>query len=82
MNEWGVVGVIVSLVGLFAVIVPPIVKLINSITKLTVIVEKLGGDITELTENNARSHDRLWRHNENQDKSINDHEKRLVKLEK
>ena len=34
--EWQIVGVIVTLVGFLAVILPPIVKLNSSITKLNI----------------------------------------------
>ena len=39
--EWTVVGVLIALVGLGASIIKPIVTLTQSITKLTVVVERI-----------------------------------------
>ena len=41
--EWQIVGVIVTLVGFLAVILPPIVKLNSSITKLNITMEHIRG---------------------------------------
>ena len=42
MTEWGVVGVIIALVGFAATFLAPALKLNASITKLTVTVEQAG----------------------------------------
>ncbi len=81
MDNWGVVLVIVTLVGLGAAIIRPIVSLTNSITTLTVAVESLKEDMREYRDKNSDSHVRLWRHNEKQDERIEDHEKRIIKME-
>ena len=82
MTEWQVVGVIVVIVGLIITIIGPIIKLNTSITMLTVTLKSMSGDIEELTVKNSKSHERLWVHNEEQDKMLNDHEKRLTIVEK
>ena len=81
MTEWGVVGVIVALVGLGAAIIKPVVSLTQSITKLTVVVQTLQENMSELTTKNSHSHARIWDHNEEQDARIEDHERRIGTLE-
>ena len=81
MSEWGVVGVIIALVGLGAAIIKPILSLNTSIVKLTAAVENLQEDLRESTTKNSKAHERLWDHNEKQDKTLDDHEKRIVCLE-
>lgn len=82
MSEWEVVGVIVALLGLIAAIAGPLIKLNTSITTLTVTLKGLNDDIDDLTVKNTKSHQRLWDHNEEQDKKLNDHEMRLTIVEK
>lgn len=85
MTEWGVVGVIVVLVGLFTAICVPMIKASNrntkAMTELTVTMQTLAEKLTSLESNNTESHRRLWKHNENQDRTIQDHEIRIVTLE-
>lgn len=81
MNEWAVVGVIVVLVGLFATVGAPIIKLISSITKLTVTVDNLRENVESFTRRNTDAHRRLWDHNEKQDAELNDHKGRIERLE-
>ena len=80
--EWHVVGVIVTLVGFLAVILPPIVKLNSSITKLNITMEHITQELGELKSDNHDSHRRLWDKNDEQDKAINDHETRITTLER
>lgn len=81
MTEWGVVTVLIALVGLTAALTKPIVSLTQSITKLTVVVDKIVADQTEQVAHAKESHARLWDHNEEQDNKISDHEIRITKLE-
>lgn len=81
MTEWGVFLVIAALVGFLAAVLPPIIKLNTSITKLTVTMDMLNSDMRELTSKNSDSHSRLWAHNEKQDALIADHDKRIHSLE-
>lgn len=82
MTEWGVVGVIVVLLGLGVSIVKPIVSLTRSITELTVTMRDFKQDLDNLTVNNTESHRRIWRHNEEQDEQIQDHETRIQIIER
>ena len=81
MTEWEVVGVIISLVGLIAVIVKAIVPLTKTITELTVVVKDLRNDLDTQRTSAHTSHQRLWDYNKQQDKLLNDHEKRIYALE-
>jgi len=78
MNEWAVFGVLVAVAGFLAVVVPPIVNLTKSITRLTVVVDNLSKDM----ELQRRSNSKLWAHNDEQDGRLCDHETRLQLLEK
>lgn len=80
--EWQIVGVIVTLVGFLAVILPPIVKLNSSITKLNITMEHITKELWELKSDNHDSHRRLWDKNDEQDKALNDHETRITTLER
>lgn len=80
--EWTTVTVIIALVGLGAAIIKPIVSLTQSITKLTVVVQTLQEDMTGLTTKNSQSHARLWDHNDEQDVRLDDHERRIIDIER
>lgn len=77
MNEWAVFGVLVAVAGFLAVVVPPIVNLTKSITRLTVVVDNLSKDM----EIQRKSNSKLWAHNDEQDGRLNDHETRIRILE-
>lgn len=81
MTEWGVVGVIISLVGLFLTVGKPIIKLTSTISKLDDTCERLDEQFRDFEINNKDGHRRIWKHNEEQDDKINDHEKRITLLE-
>ena len=80
--EWTTITVIISLVGLGAAVIKPIVSLTQSITKLTVVVERLERELDEQNEHSRESHKRLWDHNEEQDNRLDDHERRIHDMEK
>ena len=67
--------------GLGAAIIKPIVSLTRSITELTVVVRTIKEDMSGLTDKNSKAHERLWDHNEDQDKKLDDHERRIGSLE-
>lgn len=85
MTEWGVVGVIIAVVGLFFTVGKPVINLNTSITKLTVTVDRLQKDyddlkkqahseVNDLAVKNSDSHRRIH------DK-LDDHEQRITDLE-
>ena len=81
MTEWTVVGVVIALMGFAAAIVGPVVKLNTSITKLTVTMDALASRLVKIETDNHDSHKRLWRHNDEQDAVLNDHEHRIKVME-
>lgn len=81
MTEWAVFGVLVAVAGFLAMVVPPIVNLTKSITRLTVVVDKLSTDLEAEKQQGKESHNKLWAHNDEQDERINDHETRIRLLE-
>ena len=88
MNEWGVVGVIVTLVGLAAAIIKPIVQLNTNIVRLTDAVEGLKNAHTKMEADNEEEHKRLHerinlrkKENEDLDDRVADHERRIGILE-
>lgn len=89
MNEWAVVTVLVTLVGLFFTVGKPIIKLNETMTTLNVNVEHNSHELTELKndfksqrESARESHQQLWIHNNKQDEKLQDHETRIGILER
>lgn len=88
MNEWTVVGVLVTLIGLFITVGKPLLNLNRSITTLNLSVGHLnkrldeqGNDLKDQKEHAQKSHQKLWDKNTEQDKTLNDHELRITRLE-
>ena len=79
--EWEVFGVIVAIVGFLAMIMPPLIKLNGSITRLTVTMDRLVKDMDAQRERSHDAHTRLWEHNDEQAERLNQHETRITKLE-
>lgn len=77
MTEWTVVTVIIVLVGLVATLVKPMLSLNTSMTKLTISNERLSEDLKGLTDKNSEAHARIWQHEDEQDKRLNDHDKQF-----
>lgn len=88
MNEWMVVGVIVTLVGLFLTIGRPILELNKSMVTYGIEIRHNSQEVSSLKdeikaqrEDARNSHQRLWDHNDKQDEKLNDHEQRIGLLE-
>ena len=81
MTEWAVVGVIITLLGLVAAVVKPLITLNTTLTKLTDSVATLDKNITALTTDNTASHARIWGELNAHDETINDHETRISIIE-
>lgn len=82
MNEWTVVSVIVTLVGLGAALVRPLIGLNATITRLTVAVNVLETNISGLAAKNSESHTKLWDRVEEHDDILNAHGTRLAMIER
>lgn len=81
MTEWGVVLVIVTLLGFVSGIIAPLIKLNTAIVKLIDSVEALDKSLGDLTKSNTRTHKRIWDKLDEHDDKINDHETRLQLFE-
>lgn len=88
MTEWTVVGVLVTIIGLFFTVGAPVLKLNKNIVELTMTMKAQGEDIkrnaAELEDQKKHaheSHQKLWEHNAAQDKQLTDHETRIKVLE-
>lgn len=81
MNEWTVVGVVVTLTGLIAAVVRPMLSLNASITRLNTLLDSMRQELEEFSNRNSRGHDRIWRKLEEQEETLGLHEHRLTVLE-
>lgn len=81
MTEWGVIGVLIALVGFGISVAKPIVSLTKSITTLTVEVSGLRVDMKEQKDEVHASFVKVWTHEDKQNDKIGDHEARLSVLE-
>lgn len=88
MNEWGVVTVLIALVGLFFSIGKPIIDLNSNIVKLNTRLEEqsrrqdLQDEALKEQKTHAHeSHKELWAHNKEQDEKLSDHDRRIERLE-
>lgn len=81
MTEWGVVGVIIVLLGLLGTVTAPMIKLNTTLTKLNDKFETLDEKLTDVSESNHKSHKRLWDHETAQDEKLSNHETRIQILE-
>lgn len=89
MNEWTVVVVITSMVGLFLSVGAPIISLNKNIATLNAEMKRSNArhDKHELAlkeqQNSAHeSHQKLWDKNDEQDRILGDHETRIKILER
>ena len=81
MTEWGVVGIISTLVVLFTAIATPMMKLTKAITKLTVTAENLERRVIDLGCDNKVEHEKFEQHNKEQDEKLDEHGNRITALE-
>lgn len=81
MTEWGVVGVIVTLLGLLAAVTTPIVKLNTSIAKLTECIDGFRVQLQKLESENRESHKEFYKRIESTEKEVAKHEERIKALE-
>lgn len=78
---WEIFLGIVALVGFVITLATPLMKLSKTMTELNVNMQNLNKAMNVLTANNTESHRRIWAHNEEQDEKIENHEKRITKIE-
>lgn len=78
---WEIVIGIIALFGFIVSVVTPITKLTKIMTELNFSVLGLKETVGQMNTKNTESHRRIWEHNEEQDIKINDHERRITKIE-
>lgn len=88
MSEWGVVAVIVTLIGLFLSVGKPIITLNSNIVRLNCSINELHKEQEEqkeaLNQQKEKAHDahqRIWEHEKLQDEKLENHADRIKKLE-
>ena len=81
MTEWGVVTVIIALVGLFVTIIKPLLTLNTSMVRLTEEMKHVNRGLTDLNDKNTENHKRIWDRMDEQSDTLKDHEKRIDHLE-
>ena len=81
MTEWGVVGVIIALVGLFVTIVKPLLTLNTSMVKLTEEMKHVNKGLNDLNDKNTENHKRIWDRIDDHGEQLLDHERRIDHLE-
>lgn len=82
MTQWDIVTVLAAVVGLFAAVGAPVIKLNATMTRLSTLVENLEKKVEKQAAESKESHRRLWAYNDSQDEKLNDHEKRITILER
>lgn len=78
---WEIFLGIVALIGFCVTIATPLMKLSKTMTELNVNMQNLNQAMNTLTANNTESHRRIWAHNDEQDEKLENHEKRITKIE-
>ena len=77
MTEWGVVQVIIALVGLIAVIVGMVVYVVSTLTKVNETNVHLQQEITNERDLNIEAHKKIWDRIDRQEATLADHETKL-----
>ena len=81
MNEWTVVTVIAALSALVLSFVKPLVSLNGTLTRLTDAVKVLERELADIAKKNSEAHARFWKHAQEQDVLLQEHEKRISRIE-
>ncbi len=81
MDQWTIVAVLGTLVGLFATVLTPIIKLIKAITELTSAMENMEKNVSDWTADNKSDHARLWESSHRHEQALCDHESRIRLIE-
>ena len=85
ITEWEVFLAVVAIAGFIVTVFKAssfFNKLESSITTLNASISVLNKAVDEIAKSNKASHERLWDHNDEQDKQLSDHEKRIGILER
>lgn len=77
----GIIALFTFLMAFIKPIIKPVVTLTKAITELTVTVKELKNYVDNFFSSNEKAHERIWEHNESQDEILDNHEKRIIKIE-
>lgn len=81
MTEWGVVGVIIALVGLFFTVGKPVVELNKALTENTTEIRNNKQTLTAFQADSKQTHAEQWDHIHANSEKLVDHEARIHNLE-
>ena len=81
MTEWNIVLVLAELIGLFVLVGKPILTLNKTIAEFNTELKNMGQRVTKLEDSKSEAHKELWKHSEEQDAKLADHETRIRVLE-
>lgn len=88
MEEWKIFLTVGEIFALFFLVGKPILNLNRTLTRICTQMEQVQqrldtqrGDIDTMRREAKESHKRLWDHNSKQDLRMDDHERRISKIE-
>lgn len=81
MTEWGVVLVLVTVLGFISGIITPLIKLNTAIVRLTDAVETLDENLENLSKNNTKTHERIFSRLDEHEEMLNKHATQLIIVE-
>lgn len=81
MTEWGVVLILITLLGFITGIVTPLLRLNTAIVRLIDAVETLDKSMQNLNENNTKTHKRIFERLDEHDDILNKHSTQFVLIE-
>ena len=70
-----------TILGVGISVVKPILAVVKTMTELNESMKNLADKFNMFDFANSEAHKRLWRHNEEQDEKIQDHETRIILIE-
>ena len=77
-----IIGIIVGLITIFSFFLKPVINLNTTLTQLNSSLTVIKSDLSSYNDKNSKSHRRLWEHEEEQDRIINEHEIKIRLLQK
>ena len=78
---WEIFLGISALFGFCVAVIKPVVSLTQAITKLNSSCDELGKNFIKFDESNAKSHQKLWKHIDDQNDVLAEHTLRLHDLD-
>jgi len=81
MTEWGVVSVLIAIIGLFITVGKPLLALNKSIVQLEEGMKSVNKGLDNLNDKNTQDHRRIWDRVDKHGETLEDHEKRIQHLE-